>query len=179
MALAGALLMGGATALFTKGGGGGTSCAPHARTMGAAARSSGGRDRPPALACPPVRRSASCTAHVLNLSGISKRYGPQVVLEDVTWGVPDGARVGLTGPNGAGKSTLLRVLGGLERPTVGTLAFRGAPIEWGSGLLPFRRRIATLFAESHLADTTVAANVALGCRLRRLPAGEIRRRSRR
>jgi ATPase subunit of ABC transporter with duplicated ATPase domains len=49
---------------------------------------------------------------VLSLAGIAKRYGRQVVLDDVTWSVADGARVGLTGPNGAGKSTLLRIIAG-------------------------------------------------------------------
>jgi len=70
---------------------------------------------------------------VLNLAGISKRYGGQVVLADVTWSVPDGARVGLTGPNGAGKTTLLRIIAGEIEPDAGTLALpRGA----GVGYLP-------------------------------------------
>src|SRR5439155_1697301 len=56
------------------------------------------------------------SARVLNVAGIAKRYGGQVVLDDVTWGVPDGARVGLTGPNGAGKSTLLRIIAGEVEP---------------------------------------------------------------
>ncbi len=70
---------------------------------------------------------------MLNLAGISKRYGSQVVLSDVTWTVPDGARVGLTGPNGAGKSTLLRIIAGEVEPDAGTLALpRGATV----GYLP-------------------------------------------
>jgi ATP-binding cassette subfamily F protein 3 len=65
----------------------------------------------------------------LNVAGVSKRYGSQVVLSDVTWGVPDGARVGLTGPNGAGKSTLLRILAGEVEPDTGTVALpRGARV---------------------------------------------------
>ena len=64
---------------------------------------------------------------MLSVSGIAKRYGSQVVLDDVTWGVPDGARVGLTGPNGAGKSTLLRIIAGEVEPDRGTVALpRGA-----------------------------------------------------
>src|SRR5437588_71846 len=81
------------------------------------------------LAGPPGMLSA----HVLNVSGIAKRYGGQVVLDDVTWGVPDGARVGLTGPNGAGKSTLLRIIAGEVEPDRGTVALpRGARV----GYLP-------------------------------------------
>src|SRR5713226_9471550 len=73
------------------------------------------------------------SARVLNVSGIAKRYGGQVVLDDVTWGVPDGARVGLTGPNGAGKSTILRIIAGELEPDRGTVALpRGTRV----GYLP-------------------------------------------
>src|SRR5947207_15516206 len=64
---------------------------------------------------------------MLNLSGIAKRYGGQIVLADVTWGVPDGARVGLTGPNGAGKSTLLRIIAGDLEPDAGAVALPRGP----------------------------------------------------
>jgi len=66
---------------------------------------------------------------MLSLAGISKRYGSQVVLDEVAWGVPDGARVGLAGPNGAGKSTILRILAGELEPDAGTIALpRGARV---------------------------------------------------
>jgi ATPase subunit of ABC transporter with duplicated ATPase domains len=54
-------------------------------------------------------------------ANITKFHGPQLVLQDVTLVVPDGARIGLVGPNGAGKSTLLRILAGLEEPDSGTV----------------------------------------------------------
>jgi ATP-binding cassette subfamily F protein 3 len=59
---------------------------------------------------------------MLQLAGISKRYGSQVVFDDVSWTVPDGARVGLTGPNGAGKSTLLKIVAGVLEPDDGQVA---------------------------------------------------------
>jgi ATP-binding cassette subfamily F protein 3 len=66
---------------------------------------------------------------MLSLAGISKRYGSQVVLDEVAWSVPDGARVGLAGPNGAGKSTILRILAGELEPDAGTIALpRGARV---------------------------------------------------
>jgi len=70
------------------------------------------------------------------------------------------------GPNGAGKSTLLRVLGLLERPAQGTLRLRGATVVPGGSTLPWRRRMAAAFQDPLLCDTTAAANVALGLRLR-------------
>src|SRR5688500_5957117 len=70
---------------------------------------------------------------MLGLANISKRYGSQVVLDDATWAVPDGARVGLTGPNGAGKSTLLRIIAGEVEPDRGQVSLpRGARV----GYLP-------------------------------------------
>jgi ATPase subunit of ABC transporter with duplicated ATPase domains len=54
-------------------------------------------------------------------SGITKSYGAEVVLADVSLVVPASARIGLVGPNGAGKSTLLRLLGGLEEPDAGRI----------------------------------------------------------
>jgi len=54
-------------------------------------------------------------------AGISKSYGAEVVLQDVTLIVRPQARIGLVGPNGAGKSTLLRLLAGLEEPDAGRI----------------------------------------------------------
>ena len=56
---------------------------------------------------------------MIQLSGLTKRFGDRVLLDDVTWQVNDGERVGLTGPNGAGKTTLLRMLAGLDEPDAG------------------------------------------------------------
>jgi ATPase subunit of ABC transporter with duplicated ATPase domains len=54
-------------------------------------------------------------------AGVTKSYGAEVVLADVSLVVPPRARIGLVGPNGAGKSTLLRLLAGLEEPDAGRI----------------------------------------------------------
>jgi ATP-binding cassette subfamily F protein 3 len=59
---------------------------------------------------------------MLSVASLSKRYGSQVVFDNVSWAVPDGARVGLTGPNGAGKSTLLKIIAGAIEPDDGQVA---------------------------------------------------------
>ncbi len=51
---------------------------------------------------------------MLQVNGISKRYGANVVLSEVSFALNRGDRVGLVGPNGCGKSTLLRIIAGLE-----------------------------------------------------------------
>jgi ATP-binding cassette subfamily F protein 3 len=58
---------------------------------------------------------------MIQLSGLTKRFGERVLLGNVTWQVDDGDRVGLAGPNGAGKTTLLRMLAGLDEPDEGTV----------------------------------------------------------
>ena len=56
---------------------------------------------------------------MIQLSGLTKRFGERVLLDNVTWQVGDGDRVGLAGPNGAGKTTLLRILAGLDESDSG------------------------------------------------------------
>ncbi len=58
---------------------------------------------------------------MIQLSGLTKRFGERVLFDRVTWQVSDGDRVGLCGPNGAGKTTLLRMLAGLDEPDEGLI----------------------------------------------------------
>jgi ATP-binding cassette, subfamily F, member 3 len=57
---------------------------------------------------------------VLDLRGVSKRYGAQQVFRRVDLHIERGDRIALVGPNGAGKSTLMRILSGVEAPDTGT-----------------------------------------------------------
>jgi len=56
---------------------------------------------------------------VYDVEHVTVRWGERVLLDDVTWRLGPGDRVGLLGPNGAGKSTMLRVLVGEQAPTSG------------------------------------------------------------
>src|SRR5580704_5838581 len=58
---------------------------------------------------------------VVEVSGLSKSYGPKQVLNDVSFTIDRGDRIALVGVNGAGKSTLVRLLSGEDTPTSGTL----------------------------------------------------------
>jgi ATPase subunit of ABC transporter with duplicated ATPase domains len=58
---------------------------------------------------------------LIQLSSLTKSFGERVLLDNVTWQVNAGDRVGLAGPNGAGKTTLLRMLAGFDEPDSGTI----------------------------------------------------------
>ena len=64
---------------------------------------------------------------VLEVTGVSKRFGEKVVLDNVTFHVPVGEFLCLCGPNGAGKSTLLKMILGLIRPDQGSILITGLP----------------------------------------------------
>ena len=58
---------------------------------------------------------------MLQLSSLTKGFGGRTLLENVTWQISAGERVGLCGPNGSGKTTLLRMLAGLDEPDAGAI----------------------------------------------------------
>jgi molybdopterin-binding protein len=97
----------------------------------------------------------------LSLRGVRLGYPPGFTLEVDALDVRAAEVLAVIGPNGSGKSTLLRVLGLLERPEAGEVCVAGRVVDARDGLAE-RRRMATVFQESLLADTTVAANIALG-----------------
>ena len=66
--------------------------------------------------------SSLSSPSVLRADGLSKSYGDQAVLTDLSLVASGGQRLGLLGENGAGKSTLLRLLAGAEEPNRGTVA---------------------------------------------------------
>jgi branched-chain amino acid transport system ATP-binding protein len=85
-------------------------------------------------------------------TGLSKRFGDQVVLEDITLHCEEGELVGIMGPNGAGKTTCFNVLTGRHKPDRGTVRFAGEDI---TGLAPreiARRGISRSFQIMNLFD---------------------------
>ena len=68
---------------------------------------------------------------VINVEHISKLYGDKLVLEDLSWSVDEGDKIGIIGINGTGKSTLLRIIAGEEEADEGKIIFsNGLTIGW-------------------------------------------------
>jgi putative ABC transport system ATP-binding protein len=111
----------------------------------------------------------STTDAVLEARALRKEYGkgPALVraVDDVSLEVAQGESVAIVGPSGCGKSTLLYLLGGLERPTAGTLALAQRRLEHmpEAGLARLRRRaLGFVFQAFHLVDElTALENVEL------------------
>jgi ABC-2 type transport system ATP-binding protein len=78
------------------------------------------------------------TSALMRVAGLSKRYGDQQALADVSFDVPSNEIVGLIGPNGAGKTTLLEAIAGL-------LPINSGAVLWRDGTLPFEHRRDSIF----------------------------------
>jgi ABC-2 type transport system ATP-binding protein len=66
--------------------------------------------------------------YAIETSGLTKRFGERLAVEDVDLRVPRGSAYGYLGPNGAGKTTLIRMLLGLTGSTAGTMSMLGRPL---------------------------------------------------
>jgi ABC-2 type transport system ATP-binding protein len=62
---------------------------------------------------------------MIEVTGLTKRYGEKTAVRDLTFTVKPGIVTGFLGPNGAGKSTTMRVIAGLDAPTSGSVRVNG------------------------------------------------------
>jgi branched-chain amino acid transport system ATP-binding protein len=104
---------------------------------------------------------------VLNVSGISKRFGGLQALTDVGMRIERGQVYGLIGPNGAGKTTFFNVITGLYTPDSGSFALAGVPYEPTDVHRVAQAGIARTFQNIRLfADMTALENVMVGRHVR-------------
>jgi ABC-type Fe3+/spermidine/putrescine transport system ATPase subunit len=111
---------------------------------------------------------------ILDMDGVSKRFGPTVVADELSLKVKRGEFFTFLGPSGSGKSTILRMVAGLERPDRGRILIDGHDV---AAVPPWHRHLGMVF--QHYAvfpHMSVAENVAYGLKVRRMPSGEVRRR---
>lgn len=111
----------------------------------------------------------------IRLEDVHLRLGETDVLRDVS--VDLTARtIAVIGENGSGKSTFARLLGGLVRPTSGSISIFG--LDAGRHAAQLRRRTALVFSnpDAQIVMPTVAEDVAFSLRADRMPAPEVRER---
>lgn len=105
------------------------------------------------------------------MRGLSKRFGTNQVLNDISFDVAEGEFCILLGPSGCGKSTLLRLIAGLEQATEGEIVIGGERVDH---LAPRQRDIAFVFQSYALyPHMTVFKNLAFSLKLRGASADEI------
>jgi D-xylose transport system ATP-binding protein len=107
--------------------------------------------------------TASAAAPLLEMRGISKRFGAVQALQDVRFDVHAGEVMALVGDNGAGKSTLIKVIAGIYGADSGEVRWRGQPVTVRSPHDAAMLGIATVYQDLALCDNLdVVANLFLG-----------------
>ena len=118
-------------------------------------KSSTKSDRPPAI----------------GVTRLSKSFGGQQIIADVSFEIAAGEMLVVLGPSGSGKTTLLRIIAGLEQPDAGEVYLNGKP---ASLLPPQKRELGVVFQEHALFQLkTAEQNVAFGLEARKLTRAEI------
>ena len=118
---------------------------------------------------------------MIRFERVSKHYGGNRALNDVSFNIEPGSMVFLTGHSGAGKSTLLRLVMMLDRATRGNVIVNGRNLTTSPDrLAPQVRRGTGMIFQDHklLKDKTVADNVALPMMIAGLKYGDIKKRVR-
>jgi multiple sugar transport system ATP-binding protein len=110
------------------------------------------------------------------LKNLSKSFGNDIAVQDVSLTIPDGAFVVLLGPTGAGKTTTLRLISGLEKADAGEVWIGGRNV---AGEMPAQRDVAMVFQQYSLyPHLTVRDNLAFPLKspILKTPASEIARK---
>lgn len=103
-------------------------------------------------------RTAAGVTTVLEALGLVREYGSVVAVDGVDLTLEEGEFLTVFGPNGAGKSSLLGMLGGALRPTRGSVAVRGTPLDFGD--TSWRSRVGMLSHKGFLyAQLTAEENL--------------------
>jgi len=111
---------------------------------------------------------------LLDVVAVSKRFDQADVLHSVSFQVNQGETICLLGPSGCGKTTLLRTIAGLELPDGGEILLERLPL----GRVPVHERGFGLVFQDYalFPHKDVAANIAFGLRMQRLPKPQVQAR---
>ena len=106
----------------------------------------------------------------IELSGITKRWGESIAVDNVSFRVEEGTFAVLLGPSGCGKSTTLRMIAGLEDVSEGKLAIGNADMTHAA---PSERQLSMVFQSYALfPHLNTEENILFGLKVRKIPAAE-------
>ena len=112
---------------------------------------------------------------LLEVQGVTKRFGGLLANDDVSFTVKDGEIVSIIGPNGAGKSTLFNCITGFYRPNAGQVLYQGKDItRFGADRICKMGIARTFQIVQIISDMTVLENVMTGAFLRSARNGTAR-----
>lgn len=110
----------------------------------------------------------------VELKNVTKRFGNNTVIDDLSLSIPQGSMVTLLGPSGCGKTTVLRLVAGLEKPTEGRMYIDGEDVTDRSIQ---QRDICMVFQSYALfPHMSLGDNVGYGLKMLGLPKAEIKKR---
>ncbi|MBO6128341.1 MAG: ABC transporter ATP-binding protein, partial [Pseudobutyrivibrio sp.] len=111
---------------------------------------------------------------IVELKGVNKIYGNNLVVKDLNLFVEEGEFLTLLGSSGCGKTTTLRMIAGFEEPTKGSIKVEGENVEEKE---PFERNVNTVFQSYALfPHMTIYENIAYGLKIKKVNKAEINRR---
>jgi len=111
---------------------------------------------------------------LLDIQGVTRRFGDFVAVDDVSLSVEPGEFFTLLGPSGCGKTTLLRMIAGFDLPDAGRILLNGEDL---ADRLPEQRPVRTVFQSYALfPHMSVEGNVAFALQMARVPPAERRAR---
>ncbi|MBX7405747.1 ABC transporter ATP-binding protein [Clostridium chauvoei] len=109
--------------------------------------------------------------NIIELEGVSKKYGDNNVLDNLSLSIKKNEFLTLLGPSGCGKTTTLKIIAGFEQADSGKLLFDGKDI---SSLPPYKRQVNTVFQKYALfPHMNIYENIAFGLTIKKINKNEI------
>lgn len=109
--------------------------------------------------------------NIIEIQGVSKVYGDNTVLDNLSLNIRKNEFLTLLGPSGCGKTTTLKIIAGFETADSGRVVFDGNDI---SDLPPYKRQLNTVFQKYALfPHMNIYENIAFGLKIKKLPKEEI------
>ncbi len=129
---------------------------------------------------PAQKREGARQVPRIEISGLTKRFGSKLAVDNIDLVVEPGQFLVLLGPSGSGKSTLLRCIAGIEAPTGGLISYDEVRVDGpGCHMAPEKRNLAVVFQDYALwPHLTAEQNVSFALERLRISSSERKRRSR-